>query len=152
MIYLIRHTQSTFNAGQSDVRDRNVPLSEDGKLQARNITFSFNILILSPMKRAVETYTYSGIKVARVIMSELFREHVCAYNNLFEYEDFIYETEDDLIDRVREAAEFLKKLDKPDINIGIITHHDFIQKFTEVTQGVGQSLGNGQFHFIQRLV
>lgn len=151
MIYLINHAQSTFDSGVSDVKDRNIGLTEEGKIHARNLTFSFNILVLSPMKRAIETYSYSGIKVGSVLMSELFREHVRTPNNLFEFEDFVYETEEDLVERVRAAAEFLKKIDLPNINIGVITHDEFIQKFTEVTQGNSVSLANCGYHFIQRL-
>lgn len=151
MIYLINHAQSTRDAGDFNTSDRNIPLTDVGCHQSKQLNFSFNILIISPLKRCLETYTNSNVKVGSVIVSELFREHVTTPNNLFEYEDFVYEMDEDFEQRVKESIEFLKKLDTPNINIGIITHNDYIEKFTQITQGSGLTLPNCAHHFIQRL-
>ena len=133
-ITIIRHAQSKFNAGQykTDEEIANCRLSEFGKSQAKNLTQSFDIVILSPLKRAIETYANSNIKCGKMIINDLFREYKeleAKPLNFLELEKLTPETLDDLNKRINDAIQYLKTL--PYNNIGIISHGIFIHHFLE---------------------
>ena len=64
-ITIIRHAQSKFNAGEFRTAEeiRNCKLTDHGKMQAKNLDQSFDIIVLSPLKRAIETYVNSNLKI-----------------------------------------------------------------------------------------
>lgn len=126
-ITLIRHGQSKFNAKEIDSQDlSNCSLSNAGKLQAQNLAQTFDILIVSSLRRAIETYEHSNIKTNNVLVSDLFREQSKQYH---EGNQLILENETDMRLRVKEAIVFIKKLEC--INIGVISHAHFIWYFLE---------------------
>jgi len=131
-ITIIRHAQSKFNAGQfkDDSELLNCPLSDFGKMQAKSLNQTFDVIIISTLKRAMETYLNSCIKADNVIESHLFREQrETSILNFLEGEEIIPETPDDVRKRAREAIEYLKTLNYE--NIGIISHAYFIWYFLE---------------------
>lgn len=131
-ITIIRHAQSKFNAGQfkSDAELLNCPLSDFGKMQAKNLNQTFDVIVISTLKRAMETYLNSNIKTDNVIESHLFREQrETSILNFLEGEEIIPESPDDVRKRAREAIAYIKTLNYE--NIGIISHAYFIWYFLE---------------------
>ena len=144
-ITIIRHAQSKFNAGEFNTAEeiRNCKLTDYGKSQSKSLDQSFDIIILSPLKRAIETYTNSNLKSERVIISDLFREQKEDHPlNYLENETIAPESASDARARAREAVKFLKTLDYT--NIGIISHGCFIWYFLEQAGQQPQSTYNTQ--------
>src|SRR5690348_5811551 len=75
-ITIIRHAQSKFNVGQykTDEEVRNCRLTNEGINQATQLNLSFDTVVLSPLKRAMETYLNSNIKTKHLVMTDLARE------------------------------------------------------------------------------
>jgi len=120
-VTIIRHGQSKQNAGQCKNNDelRNCALSDFGKEQAKKLEQNFDVVLVSPLRRAIETYENSNIKTDNLIHSDLFREH--REHNLSEFlenEEII--PEHDVRQRARDAFAFIKELNYN--NIGIVTH------------------------------
>jgi len=141
-ITLIRHAQSLFNAGQytSQEEIRNCKITDLGKVQCKNLTQSFDVIIISPLKRAMETYTYSNIKTGKVIVNDLFREYKELNPiplNFLDLEEPIPETIDQVKTRANDAIEYLKSL--PYNNIGVISHGIFMNHLFECV-GLPQKL------------
>lgn len=132
-ITIIRHAQSKFNAGDFKTDDEllDCRLSEFGKQQAQKLNQTFDIVILSTLRRAIETYANSNIKSKNnVVLSHLFREQrETSQLNFLPNEEIIPESPDDVRKRAREAIQFIKNLDYTDI--GIISHGYFIWYFLE---------------------
>jgi phosphohistidine phosphatase SixA len=132
-ITLIRHAQSKFNAGTAKTLAEitNSRITEKGIQQASQLNFDFDLLILSPLKRSMETYTNSNIKTKKVIISEFFREHMSSPLNFLELEDHQkLESEKELLDRVDRSLAYLKLISNDYSHIGIISHSDFLRKIT----------------------
>lgn len=125
-ITFIRHAQSRFNSGE--VRDagllRNCSLSAYGVQQCDTLEHEFDLLIISPLKRAIQTYANSRIKARHIIINPLFREHKSWEVNLLDFEEPEYETDVCINKRMEAAMQFLR--DQPFANIGVISHHDFL--------------------------
>lgn len=159
-ITIIRHAESLYNNGTAtESQLKNCKLSEQGKVQASSELngLEFDLLILSPLKRAVETYAYSNIKTADIVISHLFREWKTSKLNMMdgEEEDPIgssFETQEQFENRTHLALEFLKSLSEKYKKIGIISHHDFIHCFFKIHSGRQDiSLANCAyipFHFL----
>jgi broad specificity phosphatase PhoE len=131
-ITIIRHAQSIFNCGQfkHDSELLNCPLSDFGKMQAKSLNQTFDVIVISTLSRAMETYLNSNIKADNVIQSHLFREQrETSILNFLEGEEIIPESSDDVRKRAREAIAYIKTLDYE--NIGIISHGYFIWYFLE---------------------
>jgi broad specificity phosphatase PhoE len=129
-VTIIRHAESKFNAGlcKNDDELRNCALTNNGKQQASKLNQNFDILVVSKLRRAIETYKNSNIGAEKVIFSHLVREQKEHHSlNFLEGEDIIPETPNELKQRAQAAKEFIKTLDSD--NIGIISHYSFIACF-----------------------
>ena len=71
-IYWLRHCQSVANAGGPVEID--TPLSADGAAAAANLEGSYDIVYVSPMRRARETLARSRITAPIVVVEPLLRE------------------------------------------------------------------------------
>ncbi len=132
-VTIIRHAQSKFNAGlcKNDAELRNCSLTNFGKQQASKLNQNFDILIVSKLRRAIETYKNSDISAEKIIFSHLVREQKEGNSlNYLEGEDIIPETPDEVKKRAIATKEFIKTLNSD--NIGIISHYTFIAYFLEV--------------------
>ena len=58
-IFILRHGQSEFNAGNLDAYD--AALTELGRKQASEVTGHFDIVLCSPLTRAKQTLQFSKI-------------------------------------------------------------------------------------------
>jgi len=133
LLSFIRHAQSRYNSGTCNVYNiQNCGLSDDGFVQAMSLELEFDCIVLSPLRRAIQTYALSHIKTGKVIISDLFREFrvVGHPSNHLEKEQSSRETEQDLVDRAKEAMEFLRNL--PYENIGVVTHYNFTAAFSKL--------------------
>jgi len=136
-ITIIRHGESIYNAGEfkKESEVANCRLSDKGKIQSQSLDQSFDILIVSPLKRALETYVNSQIKTKELIISPLFAEHRNGKPlNYLENEEYVVETPDDLAKRAKSALQFVRSLPKLQQNIGIISHGDFLHNFLKECQ------------------
>lgn len=88
-------------------------------------------MILSPLRRAIETYACSKLQCKRIIISDLFREHGTGPWNCLPREDLQWqESGTELETRVQEAIAFLRE--QPETHITIVSHHDFLVALTKV--------------------
>jgi len=128
-ITIIRHAQSTSNA-YGDM-SRNVPITDIGKDQTKSLKFDADLVICSTMRRARETLDNSNITYKKVIFTDLCREYLNKNpTNYYNGEDIIYESYNDLVDRISKFNNYLKDMQKDYDNIIVITHHDFLHKMT----------------------
>lgn len=126
-ITLIRHAESQFNqSSTNDISD--CDLTFQGTQQAKKLTLKFDLLIISPLKRALDTLQHSNIKYNHIIINHLFREFKINICDFLQTEEIIYETETELLDRIIQSKKYLQSVEYT--NIGIITHADFIWYFT----------------------
>lgn len=127
-ITLIRHANSLHNQGiyaETDPRLLNSRLSDHGIDQAKNFSASFDVLVLSPLRRAIETYADSSIATREVIICPLFREQQDGkIINRLENEAPSVESTMDVRLRAIQARKYLESLNSD--NIGIISHGVFI--------------------------
>lgn len=127
-VYFLRHGESRFNAGMGD--ERNSDLSPVGKIQAGNVRANVDLVITSPLKRAIETFHHSKIVTKELYVSSLCREHKNVSNcDYFEGEPKIEETIEQVMARIEEFRSLLFLLGKTYKNILVVTHSGFIQKF-----------------------
>lgn len=142
-VTFIRHAQSLFNCGQAN--SKNVGLSEVGKMQAIQITGKFDCIVISPLRRAIQTYALSDLECSNLCVNNLFRE-VLNNNpvNYFEHEIITKETETALEERQKSCIAYLVNLSETNgyASIGVITHHDFIYEICKRKLGVEIHLGN----------
>lgn len=136
-IWIIRHAQSMANAvseapanypGVKDSDLVNTCLSEEGKKQAAHIQGPVDLLIVSPLRRTLETYIYSKLKVKRLFTSELIREYRAPSGD-FELEESEIETVGALQSRVLDFIKLLKS--QPETKIGILSHGVFLMELTK---------------------
>ena len=131
-VTLIRHAQSKFNAGHYKSEDelRNCGLTEFGMASAKSLNQTFDVVVISTLRRAIQTYNNSNIKTDNVLYSELIREQrEDGVLNYLEGEEIVPETPNMVRERAKNAIKFIKSLNYE--NIGIITHAHFIWYFLE---------------------
>lgn len=134
-IYFLRHAQSRFNIGYDE---KNSDLSELGVKQAKSLTGSYDIVIVSSLKRAQRTLDLSSIDFHVRETTELCREHrnesKCDY---LEDEPEVPETHEQFqarIEKFKALVRYWKGAfrcgDTDKIKILIISHALFISKIT----------------------
>lgn len=129
-IYLLRHAESTFNAGFGD--EFNAGLSELGKKQASNLIGNIDLVIVSNLKRTFQTLQESKILYKKLLVSSLCREHrnisKCDYlpNEIVQNEEFEH-----LDLRIKEFKDLLKLLSETYPRILVISHGIFICRFVD---------------------
>jgi broad specificity phosphatase PhoE len=123
-ITFIRHAESDWNANQcSSICPVDTDITEKGIQQASSLDFTFDVLIISPLKRTLKTFEFSKIKYNTIIKSELFTEKI---KNILCKED-----EESYQIRVNEAIKLINETNS--LNIGILSHgqiiHDILEKY-----------------------
>jgi broad specificity phosphatase PhoE len=151
-LYFIRHGESEHNAKHSlsesekskmkEIDFVNTCLSLKGKEQAKQIQGSLDLVIVSPLRRTLETYIHSGLRVKRLLTSDLFREWmIYGPSGQFECEEDKNESNEQINTRIKNAIEFIKL--QPESNIGIISHGVFLCKLAEQ---LGNSIPSGMYN------
>jgi hypothetical protein len=129
MLRLIRHAESTWNA-HSDM-SYNVPLTENGKLQATYLTGTFDLVICSTMRRTRETLDNSNIKYSEVIFTNTCRERLDGNpSNYYNGEELRNEENADFYKRIEEFKVILKEAQLKYEKICVITHYSFLYTLT----------------------
>lgn len=119
-IYLLRHGQSMSNLGYPWIK--NSPLTPKGIEQAQTLNYELDTLICSPMRRALDTAFYSGIKYNKVFISDMARELICEPGDCFEWEDFKLENVHKFNEKMRILAHKIYRLSQRSESIMVITH------------------------------
>lgn len=127
-ITFMRHAQSTFNAYGDQSSD--CGLSQSGANSASHIKGSFDLVIISPLKRVRETFQHSKIQSKNIMVNELCRERKESNCDFLNLEDKILESEDELKTRVEKFKIFLKN--RMEDKILVISHHTFLYYLTGV--------------------
>ena len=124
-VYLIRHAQSKHNAFGTLLP--NIDLSDYGKTQAKTLTGSPKLVIVSPLQRAWQTLEHSNIKYDHLMVSDLCREKMDGnIINHFPHEQPYSETDEEIKTRVKQFLELLEEQRKIHSEIYVITHAFFI--------------------------
>lgn len=125
MTVFVRHAQSEFNAFGS--KERDCGITELGKEQAKLLKGSYDLVVISPLKRVYETLAYSNIQYKNLLVSHLCREHIDGEQcNLLHGETIKLETKEDLQRRAEKFKEFLRTLEKG--NVLVISHYCFLKE------------------------
>ena len=126
-IYLLRHAQSEFNASASPDRNhkfRDADLSPLGEKQASNVTGEFDLVILSPMRRARRTLELSQIKYKEVRIVDDARELRSVECDYLEEEDIppYRESPTQMNNRMKQLKEYIIKEAVNDIKLLVVSH------------------------------
>lgn len=122
MIYFTRHAESQSNVGISCV---DAPLTATGITQARQLSGNFDCVIVSPLRRTLETLHYSQITYNKLIISDLVRERIFASHDCKLLETCIPETDDAFFKRCQEFDTQLTLLRQEHQSILIVSHAYF---------------------------
>jgi len=154
MITLIRHCQSEFNVLEEKNHHKNADLSfvncgltTLGKYQASKLQSQFDLIIVSPMKRTLDTLKYSNINYKHILVLPLVREFKVDICDFMINEKQIIETEEEILSRCKETKTLLKILSTQYKSIGVISHRDFIWFLTNYEKNgeeFGKYLNNGE--------
>lgn len=128
-IIVVRHAESTFNAGGS--MEKNCGLTEFGRDSCKHLTFDVDLVVCSTLKRARETLDNSGIVYRDIIFSDLCRE-ICDSNPVNHYngEAVHSETPEEIKQRLSDFREELRELNEVYDTICVITHYSFLKELT----------------------
>lgn len=144
-VTFLRDAQSMFNAGLS--KERNPGLSEVGKQQAIQIHGEFDCIIVTNLRRSMQTYAQSFLKCRKLLVEDVFRESMNGVeSNYLELEQNIVESAPEFETRARAGFYRLKELfrEYKFQTILVITHHNFIQKISDISGRNNVQLGNCQ--------
>jgi broad specificity phosphatase PhoE len=126
-LFLIRHAESTHNAAGDQVRYKgeaafaNAALSDKGKAQAAILQGPVPLLVLSPLRRAVETYAHSRLTVGRLVTMEEVREWT-GWGPSCRYEHETGAAEDWPAFQRRVAAAIQKIRAQPEATVAVLCH------------------------------
>jgi len=134
-IYLIRHGQSWANAGDKTIIDP--PLTILGRQQAADISLTVDLVICSPMRRALETYHYSNIISPLYIIIREFREKICEIGDSMLLEKYIPEKREAFYLRIKTMANYLLEYNIKHENIAVVCHGCVISSLTGIKPNNG---------------
>lgn len=137
-VTFLRHCESTFNADMSsDTVD--ATLTEHGKQEAAKLSGHYDVVICSPLRRAMQTLDCSGITFTTRMNDALVREWVCNVSDMMVDEPFHVESYSQFLARVDRFLEYLRCWYGVVKSVLVVSHGDFIHEIG----GVG--LRNGEF-------
>lgn len=149
LIYFLRHTESQFNADPINGNTVDCGLTNKGVEQAKQIEGTYDLVIISPLKRAQQTFYHSNIVAKRIEIWDEVREVVQSMCDILEGEEFKDEIDKEVLARI---SRFRNKLNGVDAErILVVTHADFVWWLTskmvkEDGERYGTWLGNGEIH------
>jgi broad specificity phosphatase PhoE len=122
-LFLIRHGESTANSGEDDCVDAG--LSARGIEQARELAGQFGLAVLSPLRRARQTWELSSMQADYVVIEPACRERVVHPRDALPGELFRAETDDEFWQRVASFKAQLEAWSATYGSIVIIGHSYF---------------------------
>ncbi len=148
-VTLLRHAESMFNTGVSNVEDVN--LTFKGAKQAQKLTGQYDLVICSPLRRAVDTLFYSKIKYRELILDHDVREVKKDICDFLLFEPKKIETEKQVLKRVERFKKYLDSLEGEYQRILIVSHGDFIWYLTsKLVNGDGLTQPNDRANEVLR--
>lgn len=107
----------------------NPPLTFQGVEGARHLTGDYDLVLISPMARCIETYVYSHINGPRQINS-LFREWRQGPGDFHNHDPptVFCETYENFQKRIEEGMTYLKSLKSDFRNVCVVTHSEWMKK------------------------
>ena len=159
-IYLLRHCESVFNANPKE-QIKDCPLTKKGELQASSIEGYYNLILCSPMKRTRQTLEYSKLTYDKLEINNIIREYKTDICDFLEDEKIIYETENEILNRVSYLKKFLSSVSGHK-KILLISHADILWYLTSESlerepyktneERFGIWLDNGEIRCIQSII
>jgi broad specificity phosphatase PhoE len=132
-VTIIRHGQTNRNTGmESDPEKiKNSNLNILGVFQASKLEGEYELVLLSPLRRALETYAKSNIRTGEVRILDLLHERRdgSTYNSLELIEPFV-ESYEDVRFRANEVIRYLKTL--PHRTVCMVSHGTFMECFLQI--------------------
>lgn len=133
-VYFLRHGQSLFNLNETnDIID--CPLSSLGIEQSKTIQLNsspqhYSLIICSPLRRCLQTYSYSNFTSDRFEVNDLFREIQTGFRSdlLNENEQIHIDTDEEIRQRILQIENYLNELKEK--NVLIICHGDLVWYLT----------------------
>jgi len=131
-IVLLRHAQSEANFGKLS---KNSLLSPQGIFQAQQLSGEFDLILVSPLRRALQTLEYSSLKSTTKEICDLCREQYFHESDMLDHETYIHDEPSYFLEeRVRKFHDLLEEKSKIYHHILIISHANFLARFTQGEQ------------------
>lgn len=126
---IVRHAQSLFNKYLTSEKD--CDLSAEGIIQAERLQGSYDVVVLSCLRRTHQTLLYSGIKARRLLLTELCREKLTDICDYLPGEDESQkESVEEVKGRIEAFKNYLRREIKENERVLVISHGDFIWNAT----------------------
>lgn len=131
-IHFLRHAQSRTNAYNID--ERNPGLTKLGKKQAGFISGDYDLVIISPFRRCVETLENSLVKFKSIVVTDECREYKRSLrdSNFLEEEEPNIEKFGDFLLRVEKFKSLLSEYSKNHKKILVISHGIFLSYLLDI--------------------
>ena len=129
-IFILRHGQSEFNAGNLDVYD--AALTELGRKQVSEVSGHFDFVLCCPLTRAKQTLHFSKITYDKLEVMSDARERKKDKSDFFPCEEMKTESIEELIQRVQRLKTDLQSYRKTYTRI-LVVGHWWIFKFLTST-------------------
>lgn len=123
-ITFLRHAESEFNIDPLSTT-RDCGLTPHGQTTAAQLTGHYQLIICSPLKRAIETLHYSQLTYDNIVFEPLTREHKVDSCDFFDHEEIVIESDEELTTR---GDLFLQRYRS--YHILVISHCEFIANIT----------------------
>ncbi len=132
MITFIRHCECYLvnKDGSANFMRVNPPLTYEGIQRAKDLTGTFDYVVISPMSRCIETFTYSQIDTQSREINSLFREFISCPGDFHHNDSAEIMTEDihAFRKRVKHGMDYLLSLQYKYRNICVVTHSEWIKE------------------------
>lgn len=122
----LRHAESRANNGE-DVRSPNSDLSPKGIEQAKKVSGMFDLVVCSPMARAMSTFRHSQIRCTRTVIDKLCRERLVDNpTDFLQNEDVRPESDETFWKRVHRFQDRLTAWEDVFSSVLVISHNYFL--------------------------
>ncbi len=125
-MFFCRHAESQGNIGIVCV---DAPLTPKGIEQAKTLGGHFDCVIVSPLRRTIETLHYSNITYDHLIINNHFRERIFASHDQLLLEAVTVENDNEFFDRVNFFKIQLEEYKKKYSSILLIGHAYYFNTF-----------------------
>ncbi len=127
--HALRHAESEYNIGNYDIFD--APLTDNGRIQASHLSGHFDIVLCSPLSRALETLQCSMITCDKFVLCNELREFKMAKADFFPFESVLKETFSELQERFDTFLIAVVQLLELGYSVLAIGHHQWFKRFSE---------------------
>jgi broad specificity phosphatase PhoE len=132
-VHMLRHAQSEANIG---IEKLDPHITDEGKRQASKMYGEYDLVIISPLIRTLQTLLHSNIKYEHIFVTELCREvRDGAPSNHILDEDYRPESYETFRDRVNDFRKLIRKKAEKHQRILVITHGVFMCHFAQLPGG-----------------